>query len=398
MGAVILTILKIIGITLAVLVGLILLIVLLVGFVPVRYKAAAEYPAEGTLKADVISQRKREALKNKVKTVDLEEGETPEKEKKHLEVKADAVVSWLLHIVHVRYSLDSTGSIMTVRLFGLFKIYSNDPKSVKKKEEKRKKKEEKKRKKAEKQAAKEKAKKGSLKEDKPEKTETEEVKEIKALETEKEEVKNQEAKSEEKKTDEEKSETVKSGEGSKEETAEASETDKDKAASEEKDKDTSDEWDAFDDDDEPDDEPGEKKGIVGKLKGIYGKLSSIFKKIKYVKDMKDDERVRSGLSYGKKKLFLIIKRVLPKKVKGRVAFGMDDPATTGYIMGGVCLFYRHWRGHFLVEPDFEKKRLEADVNLKGRIVLAMLVIPAVKVWFNKDIKHIRRRVDKLKKM
>ena len=395
MGAVILTILKIIGITLAVLVGLILLIVLLVGFVPVRYKASAEYPAEGTLKADVISQRKREALKNKVKTVDLEEGEAPEKEKKHLEIKADAVVSWLLHIVHVRYSLDSTGSIMTVRLFGFFKIYSNDPKSVKKKEEKRKKKEEKKRRKEEKQAAKERAKKGSLKEDKPEKTETEEVKEIKALETEKEEVKNQEAKSEEKKPNEEKSGNVKEEDGSTEDKAEkpeVSETDKDK--------DSIDDWDAFDDD-----EPEEKKGIIGKIKGIFGKIkgifgkiSSIFKKLQYVKDMKDDERVRSGLSYGKKKLFLIIKRVLPKKVKGRVAFGMDDPATTGYIMGGVCLFYRHWRGHFLVEPDFEKKRLEADVNLKGRIVLAMLVIPAVKVWFNKDIKHIRRRVDKLKKM
>lgn len=395
MGAVILTILKIIGITLAVLVGLILLIVLLVGFVPVRYKASAEYPAEGTLKADVISQRKREALKNKVKTVDLEEGEAPEKEKKHLEIKADAVVSWLLHIVHVRYSLDSTGSIMTVRLFGLFKIYSNDPESVRKKEEKkrkkeekRKKKEEKQRRKEEKKAAKEKPQKDSSKENKPVETE-----EVKALEAEPEKAENQETDAkvrepEEKKTREEKTGSLESEDSVKKE---ASETDKDKAAS--------DDFDAFDDDDELDDEePKEKKGIVGKIKGIYGKISSIFKKIKYVKDMKDDERVRSGLSYGKKKLFLIIKRVLPKKVKGRVAFGMDDPATTGYIMGGACLFYRHWRGHFLLEPDFEKKRLEADVNLKGRIVLAMLVIPAVKVWFNKDIKHIRRRVGKLKKM
>ncbi len=388
MGAVILTILKIIGITLAVLVGLILLIVLLVGFVPVRYKASAEYPAEGTLKDDVISLRKREALKNKVKAVDLEEGETPRKEKKPLEIKADAVVSWLLHIVHVRYSLDSTGSIMTVRLFGLFKIYSNDPESVRKKEEKKRKKEEKQRRKEEKKAAKEKSRKDSSEENKPAETE-----EVKALEAEPEKAENPETDAkehepEEKKTDEEKTGSLESKDGVKEE---ASETDKDKAAS--------DDFDAFDDDDELDDEePKEKKGIVGKIKGIYGKISSIFKKIKYVKDMKDDERVRSGLSYGKKKLFLIIKRVLPKKVKGRVAFGMDDPATTGYIMGGACLFYRHWRGHFLLEPDFEKKRLEADVNLKGRIVLAMLVIPAVKVWFNKDIKHIRRRVGKLKKM
>ena len=70
MLTVILTILKILGIIIAVLVGLILLIVLLVGFVPIRYKAAVKYPEEGSLNEDVISKRKRDALKNKIKGAD----------------------------------------------------------------------------------------------------------------------------------------------------------------------------------------------------------------------------------------------------------------------------------------------------------------------------------------
>ena len=154
--------------------------------------------------------------------------------------------------------------------------------------------------------------------------------------------------------------------------------------------------DAFDSLD--DDEDEEKKGIIGKIKNIYNKLAAIHKKVEYVKDMKDDKRVRRGISYAKEKLFLIIKRILPKKLEGRVAFGMDDPATTGYITGGACLFYALWHDHFSLEPDFENKRLEVDAKLKGRIILALLVIPAAKVWFNKDIKHIRRRVGKLKNM
>ena len=44
------------------------------------------------------------------------------------------------------------------------------------------------------------------------------------------------------------------------------------------------------------------------------------------------------------------------------------------------------------------KKLEADVSLKGRIVLALLVIPALKVWFNKDIKYIRKKVGGFKKL
>ena len=385
MLTVILTILKIIGITLAVLVGLILLFVLLVGFVPVRYKAAGEYPAEGELKEDVISRRKRDALMNKVKAPELEEGEDPEEEKKPLAIKADAVVSWLLHIVHISVHVDSTGYVATARLFGLFKIYSNDPETVRKKEEKRKKKEEKRRKKEEKARLKaEKKAAGKKEEKKADKIEekTEKTGEQQA-ETKQAEVKQIETKQDET----EKSEEKKISSAGK------------KDASEEKDA-ADDDYDIFSstDEDDEDDEGVSQRGIVSKLKNIYNKLVSLHKKYRYVMDMKDDTRVRNGISYAKKKLFLVIKRVLPKKLEGRIAFGMEDPATTGYIMGGACLFYGLWCRNFSLEPDFENKKLEADISLKGRLVMALLVIPAVKVWFNKDIKYIRRKVGKLKKM
>ena len=160
MLTVILTILKVLGIIIAVVIGLLLLIVLLVGFVPIRYKASVKYPEEGTLNEDVISRRKRDALMNKIKGSDEKEesGEPEEEEKKPLMIKANAVVSWLLHIVHATVDVDSSGIVINARLFGLFKIYSTDPEYVKKKEEKRKKKEDKRQKKEEKQKAKDKKK------------------------------------------------------------------------------------------------------------------------------------------------------------------------------------------------------------------------------------------------
>ncbi|MBR4541938.1 MAG: DUF2953 domain-containing protein [Lachnospiraceae bacterium] len=383
MLTVILTILKVLGIIIAVVIGLLLLIVLLVGFVPIRYKASVKYPEEGTLNEDVISRRKRDALMNKIKGSDeKEESEEPEEEeKKPLMIKANAVVSWLLHIVHATVDVDSSGMVINARLFGLFKIYSTDPEYVKKKEEKRKKKEEKRQKKEEKQKAKDKK-----------KNEKEDLKE------------------------ETKPVITSQGEEADKEAGKETpdkETDvKDADVKDADDKDEADVLDIDDDDEEDDEASDEYKGIKGKFKKIKDKIGKIKDKIRsvkekiyhlnkkknYILDMKDDERVRSGVGYAKDKFLLILKRILPKKLNGYVAFGMEDPASTGKILGSVSAFFPIWGEHVTLVPDFENKRLEVDADLKGRIMIALLVIPALKVWFNKDIKYIRKKVGKLKRM
>ncbi len=394
MLSVILTILKIIGIVLAVLIGLVLLIVVLVGFVPIRYKGDAEYPVKGDMNEEVVSRRKRDALMNKVKASDeKEDGDEYGEDKKELPLKAGVVVSWLLHIVHISVKLDSTGMLISARLFGIFKLYSNDPETVKKKEEKQKKKEEKQKKKEEKE---------KLKEAKKKKKENDIETEIEKPDDEIKENKDEKNKSENKETEKEKDEKKKDN--------------KEKSDTEKIEETENDEIDNFDFDEESEENESEEKGIFAKIAGIpkkikekingirekfkniKGKISSLNKKKNYILDMKDDERVRSGIAYGKAKLFLILKRLKPKKFRGRVAFGMEDPATTGKILGTASAFYPLWGGNITLEPDFNEKKIEADVDFKGKIVLALLVIPAIKVWFNKDIKYIRRKVGKLKKM
>ena len=138
--------------------------------------------------------------------------------------------------------------------------------------------------------------------------------------------------------------------------------------------------------------------IKEKILSIKDKIKALNKKKDYLIQMKDNERVRRGVGYAKDKFLLILKRILPKKCTGYVAFGMDDPASTGKILGAASAFFPIWGDHFTVVPDFENKRLEVDADVRGRIMLALLVIPALKVWFNKDIKYIRRKVDKFKKM
>jgi len=402
--SVILTILKIIGIVLAVLVGLVLLLVLLVGFVPIRYRAEGEYPYEGTLNEEVISRRKRDELMQKVKVSDGINEDDSKSENKTLKIRASAAVSWLLHIVHVSFDMDDTGAVLKVKLFGLFTLYSNDPETIRKKEEKARKKEEKRREKERKEALKNGGK-GRAEAEADKDSEDEPENDTGLLKTEKEaneeDTKEAGAEKEDNRTDIVNAGSDKDSDNS---DREASKSDTESETPEKEDKDKSEkeasekkEKEKGQKKEQKKEDKSEKEG-EGKLDRLKGKFLKLKKKLDYIKGMIEDTRVRRGISYAKKKLFLIIKRVLPKKLNGRVAFGLDDPGTTGQITGMVSLFYGLWGGHFVLEPDFENKKLEADVSLKGRIIIAMLVIPALKVWFNKDIKFIRKKVGKLKNM
>ena len=103
-----LLILKIIGITLAVLIGLVLLIVILILFVPIRYRGNGEYPYTGNkLPADLHGK-----------------------------------VTWLLHLVHVSFDTTPEGQILSVKIFGIT-FYTNDPETLARKAAKEKKKQEK---------------------------------------------------------------------------------------------------------------------------------------------------------------------------------------------------------------------------------------------------------------
>lgn len=66
---------------------------------------------------------------------------------------------------------------------------------------------------------------------------------------------------------------------------------------------------------------------------------------------------------------VILRHILPKKVRGYVRFGFSDPAATGQAIGAVGMFLPLIPEGLRVIPDFQEPCLEADVNLKGRIVL-----------------------------
>ena len=165
--------------------------------------------------------------------------------------------------------------------------------------------------------------------------------------------------------------------------------------------------------DEPDDLPEEEKKRSGRLKivcqKVWEKLKKILGFIRNHTPGKVAERVADKIErktaaakkklrrlqkfwnlsctvktreYLKKYIPRTLKHILPRKVKGYVHYGMDEPYKTGQVTGYLSLLPFVYQKGLSMQPDFEQKVLELDVKLKGRIRLGYLlrIVLNINIW------------------
>lgn len=301
MLSVLLLILKIIGITIAVILGLLLLLVLIVLFVAVKYKGIA-----------------------------VKQGD---------DIRAGFKVTWLFHIVSVKVTFEDKELRYFVKIFGI---------QIMPKKEK-------------------------VKDKSPDNVQSKAADELKS-----EEQKVEEQRSEEQNPEEHKLEEHTSDEQS-----------IDEKQSEEK----------SNDENPPENPNDSKKSVFRKIidkirnikytiKSIYDKIKNILENIKFYKRVLTSELAHTCYAKVKKVLFKLLKHIAPRKLRGNLLIGFEDPATTGQILGYICMFYPIYGNNLNVRADFENKVLDADLKFKGRIRLYVLLVGALRLWRDKNIKKL----------
>lgn len=128
-----------------------------------------------------------------------------------------------------------------------------------------------------------------------------------------------------------------------------------------------------------------------RFKTICGTIKRVYKNIKDFKRFICDERTKMALSFAKGEAVKLIRHIKPKKVKGYLVFGFDDPSYTGKTLGLIYMFSRGTRKNFQIKPDFENKVLETDVYVKGRIQVYYLLIIAYRFYKNKNFREVLER-------
>jgi hypothetical protein len=81
----------------------------------------------------------------------------------------------------------------------------------------------------------------------------------------------------------------------------------------------------------------------------------------------------------------LLRHVRPKKFQGMVHFGLDNPATTGQVLGAVGVLMPIYREHIVIAPDFEQQIFEGELSARGRVQAGYIVILAIKVLLNRNL-------------
>ena len=104
------------------------------------------------------------------------------------------------------------------------------------------------------------------------------------------------------------------------------------------------------------------------------------------------ERFREGMKLLLEETGRILREIRPRKIKGDLVFGFDDPALTGQVLGAVSLFPAAFAGEFRVTPVFEQEILRMNLDLAGRIYGITLVRVFWRLFRDRNIRFIYRKL------
>lgn len=123
------------------------------------------------------------------------------------------------------------------------------------------------------------------------------------------------------------------------------------------------------------------QGICARLKLIWKKKEALFAFLK-----EEAHLTALGRTMGVvKKLFA---HILPGKLKGHVEFGTGDPESTGKALAALGILYAAYGKGITVVPDFNEKRLAAELTFRGRIRAGTLLLLLLRLIRDKQVRGL----------
>ena len=89
-----------------------------------------------------------------------------------------------------------------------------------------------------------------------------------------------------------------------------------------------------------------------------------------------------------------IGHIMPRKCKGFLRIGMEDPAWTGRILSILGVLYPLYGEKIKIIPEFEQRVFEGEILLAGRIRTVVLLRIGLKLYFNRELKQLMKALKK----
>ncbi|MDO4523263.1 MAG: DUF2953 domain-containing protein [Eubacteriales bacterium] len=102
-------------------------------------------------------------------------------------------------------------------------------------------------------------------------------------------------------------------------------------------------------------------------------------------------RTQAAYGHVKKELFYLLRHILPRKWKGNVHFGFEDPASTGQALALLSILEGCSGNHIQATADFDQKILEGDFYLKGHVRSCHFVKSGLSLLADKNVRRTVQR-------
>ncbi len=147
------------------------------------------------------------------------------------------------------------------------------------------------------------------------------------------------------------------------------------------------------------------KGLFRKLKKaleniqytitkVCDKIRKISDNIQYYKEVIASDTFQQSYTTCKEQLGYLFRKIKPDTFQAALIIGTDDPATTAQILAVHGMLYPLLGNCIALQGDFEQQRIEGQVLLKGKIRIFTFLRVFIKIYFNKEIKKLIRLLKK----
>lgn len=132
------------------------------------------------------------------------------------------------------------------------------------------------------------------------------------------------------------------------------------------------------------------KNIKYTICQIYGKIKHSIKNIRYYIRILKSDTFKRAWSFCSREVFILLKSILPRKFSADFVVGTGDPASTAQILSIQGILYPLVGDHINITPDFEHSIVEGNFFVKGKITVWRILLIAVRVYFNRDLRRVIR--------
>lgn len=109
-----------------------------------------------------------------------------------------------------------------------------------------------------------------------------------------------------------------------------------------------------------------------------------------------DERNKAAFSHLKKELFIILKRICPRRLRLTMVYSTGSPDTTGISLGILACFPVGYTNRWRITPDFESEKpyAKGSFDIKGHVIVISILAATLRILFDKNCRRLYNKISR----